>query len=67
MNDEPKVMVTVRLPPDVLDRVDFIARNTDKETIAHRSDAIRVAIEEWLPKEEKHLMGLGIAVSQKTT
>lgn len=54
------IMVSARLPAAIVDRVDFIGRNIDNETIKGRSTAILAALEAWIPTQEDRLRQLGI-------
>lgn len=67
MSDERKVMITARLPDDLVKRVDFVAKNTDSEVIVSRSAAIRDALHAWLPKQEQRLVELGIISPKKAS
>jgi predicted DNA-binding protein len=61
MSTERKtVMVSGRLPAALVDRVDYVTRNIDSETIKNRSAALREALEAWLPGCEDRLRELGI-------
>ena len=53
-------MVSARLPTGLVERVDYITRNTDSETVDNRSTAIRAALEAWLPGQELMLVKLGV-------
>jgi hypothetical protein len=57
---ERKTMVSVRLPAALVARVDFIARNTDSETVKNRSTALHAAVDAWLPAQEDRLRELGV-------
>lgn len=53
-------MVSLRLPKGLVARVDFVARNTDSETVKSRSAALHAAVEAWLPAQERRLEELGV-------
>lgn len=59
MADKKSIMVSLRLPALLVARADFVARNTDGEA-KNRSIALRIALEEWLPKQEQRLEQLGV-------
>lgn len=67
MSDERKrsTMISARLPTDLVARLDFVVRNTNPDHVKNRSTAVRVALEEWLPTEERALEKLGITVPKK--
>lgn len=65
MPDERKIMISVRLPPALVARVDFVARNTDSGPVENRSSAVRAAIESWLPAQEDRLEKAGV-IQKKT-
>lgn len=54
------VMISGRLPAALVDRVDYVTRNIDSETIKNRSAALREALEAWLPGCEDRLRELGV-------
>lgn len=54
------VMVSARLPAALVERVDYVTRNTDSKTVDNRSTAVRAALEGWLPAQEKKLEELGV-------
>lgn len=58
-------MISVRLPVALRDRVDFVARNNDSETIKDRSSAIIAAVEGWLPGQEDEIRARGVTVPKK--
>lgn len=51
--------VDARLPPSLVARVDYIARNNDG-AISTRSAALVAALEAWLPIQEERLVQLGV-------
>ncbi len=53
-------MISGRLPAALVDRVDYVTRNIDSETIKNRSAALREALEAWLPGCEDRLRELGV-------
>lgn len=59
MTDKKSIMVSARLPAALVARADFVTRNTDGE-VKSRSIALRVALEEWLPRQEQRLEQLGV-------
>lgn len=58
-------MVSARLPASLVDRVDYVTRNTDGDA-TNRSLAIQAALEGWLPGQEQRLEQLGILTPKKT-
>lgn len=62
MSLESKVMISFRLPADLVQRVDFVAGNLDALTLAQptRSAVMTAAIEAYLPQAEKRLRDLRI-------
>lgn len=61
MGSERKtVMISGRLPAALVERVDYVVRNIDSDTIKNRSTALREALEAWLPGREDRLRELGI-------
>jgi metal-responsive CopG/Arc/MetJ family transcriptional regulator len=64
MDEERKsIMVSTRLPVELVARADFIVRNTDGD-IKSRSRAVLAALQAWLPIQEKKLENLGV-ISKK--
>jgi len=59
------VMISGRLPVALVDRLDYVTRNIDSETIKNRSAALRAALEVWLPGCEDRLRELGV-LAKKT-
>ena len=53
-------MVSARLPAVLVERVDYVTRNTDSETVKNRSTAVRAALEGWLPGQEDRLREFGV-------
>jgi Arc/MetJ-type ribon-helix-helix transcriptional regulator len=65
MADECKSpMISARLPRALVERVDFVTRNTEGDA-TNRSKAVRAALETWLPEEERRLKQLGLAPPEK--
>ncbi len=58
------IMISGRLPAALVDRVDYVTRNIDSETIKNRSAALREALEAWLPGCEDRLRELGILTAK---
>lgn len=58
-------IVTVRLPLELLARIDFVTRNIDSMILVNRSAAIRDALQKWLPVQEQRLIELGIITPKK--
>jgi predicted transcriptional regulator len=52
--------VTVRLPTNLVERLDFVARNMDGDGVTTRSGAILEAVSSWLPGAERRLRELGL-------
>jgi predicted DNA-binding protein len=59
------VMISGRLPKALVERLDYVTRNIDSETVKNRSAALREALEAWLPGREDRLRELGI-LAKKT-
>jgi hypothetical protein len=53
-------MICVRVPSGLVDRVDYVVRNTDSERVTNRSRAVSAALEGWTKAEELKLEALGI-------
>jgi predicted DNA-binding protein len=65
MSTERKtVMISGRLPAALVERLDYVTRNIDSETIKNRSAALREALEAWLPGREDRLRELGILAAK---
>lgn len=61
MDDERKsVMISARLPTGLVERLDYVTRNIDSETVKNRSTALRAALDAWLPGCEDRLRELGV-------
>lgn len=61
MPEERKnIMISARLPAVLVDRLDYVTRNTDSPTVKNRSTALREALEAWLPDCEDRLRALGV-------
>ena len=58
--ERKSIMVSARLPTGLVERVDFVARNTDNPAVTNRSEALHAAVEGWLPQQEKRLEELGL-------
>ena len=58
MSPKRKFMVSIRLPPSTVERVDFVTVNMG---ITDRTAAILEAIELWLPAREQRLRESGLA------
>ena len=54
------IMISGRLPKALVERVDYVTRNIDSDTIKNRSAALREALEAWLPGREDRLRELGV-------
>lgn len=52
--------VCARLPKTLMERVDYVVRNSEPEQVKNRSTALQLALLAWLPTEEKRLMQLGV-------
>lgn len=52
--------VSARMPKALVERVDFVVRNSEPEAIRNRSTALQLALEAWLPSEETRLSNLGL-------
>jgi len=67
MGSERKtVMISGRLPAALVERLDYVTRNIDSETVKNRSAALREALEAWLPGREDRLRELGVLSAKKT-
>lgn len=67
MPDERKTtMISARLPGPLVERVDYVTRNTEGD-VTNRSEAVREALEGWLPGQEREIEGRLGASSQKKT
>jgi Arc/MetJ-type ribon-helix-helix transcriptional regulator len=53
-----EIMVSARLPPSMVNRVDYVVRNA--EDCRNRSEAVYEALELWLVQEEMKLEARGI-------
>lgn len=60
MPSDRKIMISARLPTALVERVDYVTRNIESETINNRSTAVRAAVEAWLPGQEQRLTELGV-------
>lgn len=60
MGTERKLMTAMRLPRDLVERVDFVARNHDSDVLVDRTAVITAAIKSWLPGAEARLLELGL-------
>lgn len=58
--DRKTVMISGRLPAALVERVDYVTRNIDSDTVKNRSAAVREALEGWLPGQEDRLRELGV-------
>jgi hypothetical protein len=54
-----KIMISMRLPTSLVERLDFIVRN-DEANAATRSSEIQAAIESWLDNRERRMRELGL-------
>ena len=63
--EQKTIMISSRLPVALVDRLDYVTRNIDSETIKNRSAALREALEAWLPGREDRLRELGV-LAKKT-
>jgi len=57
-------MVSARLSPLLLERLEYVAKNTDTDGINNRTDCIAAALIAWLPGQEKRVGEL-LGTSQK--
>jgi Arc/MetJ-type ribon-helix-helix transcriptional regulator len=65
MSTEKKtIMISGRLPAALVERVDYVTRNIDSDTIKNRSAALREALEAWLPGREDRLRELGVMAAK---
>lgn len=60
---KPSLMVSARLPGALVARADFVAKNHEGD-VKNRSDAVRAALEQWLPGQETRLRELGLDVKK---
>ena len=63
--EQKTVMISSRLPVALVERLDYVTRNIDSETVKNRSAALREALEAWLPGREDRLRELGV-LAKKT-
>jgi hypothetical protein len=54
-----KIMISMRLPTNLVKRLDFIVRN-DEANAATRSSEVQAAIELWLDNRERRMRELGL-------
>jgi Arc/MetJ-type ribon-helix-helix transcriptional regulator len=59
------IMISGRLPKALVERLDYVTRNIDSDTVKNRSAALREALEAWLPGREDRLRELGILGAKK--
>ena len=59
------IMISGRLPRALVERLDYVTRNIDSETVKNRSAALREALEAWLPGREDRLRELGVLGAKK--
>ena len=57
--------INARVPKSLLERVDFVARNTDAPGVESISTAVQAALEAWLPGQEERLVTLGVPPPKK--
>lgn len=56
MGEERKsVMVSGRLPAVLVERLDYVTRNTDTGPTINRTGALRASLEKWLPEQERQI------------
>lgn len=58
-------MFSARLPADLVERVDFVARNSEDPNMVTRSAAVHDALNKWLPEQERRLTALGLTPPKK--
>ncbi len=58
--ERKETMISARVPPTVVTRVDYVVRNTDNEAVKNRSTAVLAALETWLTAQEERLRELGV-------
>lgn len=58
--ERKSIMISARLPGDLVDRLDYAVRNTDSEAVHNRSTALREAAEAWALSQEERLRVLGV-------
>lgn len=58
-------MVSARVPSSLVERVDYVLRNTMPEDARNRSSAIGKALERWTVEQETILEKLGIKAPKK--
>jgi metal-responsive CopG/Arc/MetJ family transcriptional regulator len=58
------VMVSLRLPANLVERLDYVTRNNARD-IRSRSEAIHCAVVAWLSVEEPKLVHLGLTLPKK--
>lgn len=62
--ERKNIMISARLPTALVDRLDYVARNIDSETVKNRSTGLREALEAWLPGCEDRLRELGVLTAK---
>lgn len=58
--ERKSTMVSARLPTVLVERVDYVVRNSEPELVRNRSEAFHKALEAWLPNEEQRLIAAGV-------
>jgi metal-responsive CopG/Arc/MetJ family transcriptional regulator len=58
--ERKSIMISTRVPAELLARVDYVVRNSEPETVKNRSTAVLAALLTWLPNEETRLTNLGV-------
>jgi len=56
-------MISARVPTPLVERVDYVTRNTEGGA-TDRSTAVREALQQWLPEQEREI-GERLGASQK--
>jgi predicted DNA-binding protein len=59
-SERKATMISARVPAATVERLDFVARNTENTAVKNRSTAMLQAIETWLTAQEDRLRELGV-------
>ena len=59
-SERKTTMISARLSAATVERLDFVARNTENTAVKNRSTAVLQAIETWLTAQEDRLRELGV-------
>jgi hypothetical protein len=65
MAENKTFMISARVAPSLVERTDYVVRNTDDDAVRTRSQAVARALETWVGEQEKELRRLGV-IPEKT-